>query len=478
MKQYKTKNKTRNKTKSKQSKKDNQKETYYKSNKSNKSNKIKVNCVSMDEEGKGIVHINNQRIAVPYLIEGERAFIDINKKRNYITAKVNSINEKSKDRATPKCPHFYSCGGCQLQHMTYEAQTVFKEKTVNNLMGSYGKINNIITMDKPYDYRNKIHSTFSYNKKGDVICGIYEEYSHRVIPVDRCIIQDPRSDVIVNSIRELMKSFKMKPFDEDSGEGFLRHVLVKTGYHSGQIMVVLVVSTTIFPSKNNFIKALLKKHPEITTIVMNVNNRKTSVVLGNVEKVLYGKGTIKDTLCGCVFQISPKSFYQINPIQTEKLYNKAIDMAKLKDDETVLDAYCGIGTISLILSNKVKKVIGVELNNNAIKDAIKNSKINNINNVRFYQGDAGEFMVEMAVKKQPIDTVFMDPPRSGSDEKFLSSIVKLRPRKVVYISCNPVTQARDLKYLRKHGYIIEEIQPVDMFPHTYHVETIARLTSK
>lgn len=445
---------------------------------SNKNEKVKVSCISIDEEGKGIVKINNKNISVPYLIEGEKAFVEIVKRRNFTTAKVNSIQYRSKDRVEPKCPHFYQCGGCQLQHMTYEAQAAFKEKTVSKLMGAHVKINEIITMDEPYDYRNKIHSTFSYGKKGEIISGIYEEYSHRVIPIDRCIIQDPRADAIIKTIRELMKSFKMKPFEEDTGQGFLRHILVKTGFTSEQIMVVLVVSSNIFPSKNNFVKALLKKHPEINTIVMNVNNRKTSVVLGNVEKTLYGKGTIEDTLCGCVFQISPKSFYQVNPIQTEKLYNKAIDMAELHENEVVLDAYCGIGTIALILSSKVKKVIGVELNKDALQDAIKNAKRNNINNARFYQGDAGEFMVEMASRKERIDTVFMDPPRSGSDEKFLSSIVKLSPKKVIYISCNPVTQARDLKYLTNHGYNVEEIQPVDMFPHTYHVETITKLVKK
>ncbi|WP_432404257.1 23S rRNA (uracil(1939)-C(5))-methyltransferase RlmD [Wukongibacter sp. M2B1] len=439
---------------------------------------VKVSCIGIDEEGKGIIDIKGKRISVPYLLEGETAIVDVTKKRNFTTAKVHQLETKSRDRVVPKCQHFYQCGGCQLQHMTYEAQSNYKEKLVEGLMGGYGKVNRIITMDQPYDYRNKIHSTLSQGKNREIISGIYEQYSHRVIPIDRCIIQDPRADEIIKSIRELMKSFKMRPFDEDTGQGFLRHILVKTGFTSGQIMVVLVVSKTIFPSKNNFVKALLKKHPEITTIVMNVNNRRTSVVLGNTEKVLYGKGTIEDTLCGQVFQISPKSFYQINPIQTEKLYNKAIEMAKLKKSEVIFDAYCGIGTIALNLSSKVKKVIGVELNKDAVQDAIKNSKRNKIKNARFYQGDAGEFMSDMAEAKERVDTLFMDPPRSGSDEKFLSSIVKLKPKKVVYISCNPVTQARDVEYLTKYGYKVEEIQPVDMFPHTHHVECCSLLTRK
>lgn len=442
------------------------------------SKRVKVSCIGIDEEGKGIIDIKGQRVSVPYLIEGETALVDVIRKRSFTTAKVHQIETKSRDRIAPKCQHFHQCGGCQLQHMSYRAQSNYKEELVEGLMGCYGKVNKIITMKHPYNYRNKIHSTLSYGKNKEIVSGIYEQYSHRVIPIDRCIIQDPCADEIIKTIRELMKSFKMRPFDEDTGQGFLRHILVKTGFTSRQIMVVLVVSKPIFPSKNNFVKALLKKHPEITTIVMNVNSRRTSVVLGNTEKVLYGKGTIEDTLCGHVFQISPKSFYQINPIQTEKLYNKAIEMAELRENEVVFDAYCGIGTIALILSSKVKKVIGVELNKDAVQDAIKNAKRNKIKNVRFYQGDAGEFISQMAEAKERIDTLFMDPPRSGSDEKFLSSIVKLKPKKVVYISCNPVTQARDLEYLTKHGYRVEEIQPVDMFPHTTHVEVVTLIEKK
>jgi 23S rRNA (uracil1939-C5)-methyltransferase len=272
--------------------------------------------------------------------------------------------------------------------------------------------------------------------------------------------------------------FKIKPYDEDTGTGFLRHILIKTGFYSSQIMVVLVVSSNVFPSRKEFISALLKKHPEITTIVMNVNNRRTSVVLGETEKVLYGNGYIEDTLCGRVFQISPKSFYQVNPVQTEILYNKAIDMAKLNGDETVIDAYSGIGTISLIVSSKVKKVIGVELNKDAVNDAIRNAKRNDIKNTYFYNADAGEFMVNLSRERQKVDVVFMDPPRSGSDEKFLSSLVRLGPERVIYISCNPTTQARDLDYLTLHNYKVEEIQPVDMFPQTYHVECVVSITRK
>jgi 23S rRNA (uracil1939-C5)-methyltransferase len=363
-----------------------------------------------------------------------------------------------------------------LQHLSYQAQAEFKQNNIKKLLKKYHKVNDILTMDKPYFYRNKVHSTLASDKNRNIVSGIYEEHTHRIIPIEQCIIQDRNTDEIIASIRELMKSFRIEPYDEDTGHGFLRHILVKTGFASKQVMVVLVVSSQVFPGKNNFISTLLKKHPEITTVVMNVNNRKTSVVLGDKEKVLFGKGYIEDTLCGCVFQISPKSFYQINPIQTEILYNKAIEMAELNGNETVLDAYCGIGTISLIVSSKVKNVIGVELNKDAVKDAIKNAKRNNINNAYFYNDDAVDFMAALAKEKQSIDIVFMDPPRSGSDEKFLSSLVSLSPKKLIYISCNPVTQERDLGFLVKNGYAVEEIQPVDMFPNTMHVECVVLIT--
>lgn len=433
---------------------------------------VKVKCMAMDEEGKGIVKIRGKEVHVPGLIEGESAIVEVDQKRDFISAKAVKIEEKSKYRVTPKCTLFNRCGGCQLQHMSYEGQSQFKQNMVEKLMKSYGRVNPIITMQEPYFYRNKIHSTMAQDEKGKVISGIYEEYTHRVIPIEQCAIQDKRADEIIATVREIMKKYKMKAYDEDKGQGFLRHILVKTGFTSNEIMVVLVTASQVFPGKNNFVSTLLKKHPEITTIVMNVNNRKTSAVLGEFEKVLYGKGYIEDTLCGCVFQISPKSFYQINPIQTEVLYGKAIEMAGLKGNETVLDAYCGIGTISLIVSRKVKSVIGVELNKDAVRDAIKNSKRNKIMNTVFYNEDAGKFMVALAEEKSHVDVVFMDPPRSGSDEKFLASVTKLAPKKVIYISCNPVTLERDLKYLTDNGYKVQEIQPVDMFPQTFHVETV------
>ena len=377
-----------------------------------------------------------------------------------------------------KCNISKKCGGCQFQGIPYKEQLKKKQKKEQSLLGAYGKVCSIIGMENPYYYRNKVHAVFDRDRKGNIISGIYEEGTHRVVPVENCLIEDEKSQEIIRTIRGMLKSFKIRTYDEDTGYGLLRHVLIRRGFSTGEIMVVLVTGSPIFPSKNNFVKALRKAHPEITTVVLNVNDRQTSMVLGDREKPIFGPGFIKDRLCGCMFRISPKSFYQVNPVQTEILYQTAIDYAGLTGKETVIDAYCGIGTIGLIAAKKAGKVIGVELNKDAAKDARINAKENKITNAAFYQGDAGRFMVEMSAKGEKADVVFMDPPRAGSDERFLSSVVKLSPKKVIYISCNPETLARDLKYLTKHHYKVEKIQPVDMFPFCDHCETVCSLSRK
>ena len=388
------------------------------------------------------------------------------------TKDKTSVKEKS------LCPVHGKCGGCQLLDMPYEKQLKKKQNQVSKLLQPYCKTEKIIGMEDPFHYRNKVHAVFGHRKDGTVISGTYQQGTHFIVPVDECLIEDKRADAIICDIRGLLKSFKIKTYNEDTGYGLFRHVLVRIGHHSGQVMVVLVLGSPILPSKNNFVKALLKLHPEITTIVLNVNNQKTSMILGDKETVLYGKGYIEDELCGCTFRISSKSFYQVNTVQTEKLYAKAIELAGLTGKERVIDAYCGIGTIGLIASEKAKEVISVELNPDAVKDAIVNAKRNGIKNVRFYRNDAGVFMRQMADEGENADVVFMDPPRSGSDEKFLSSVVTLNPKRVVYVSCDPTTLARDLKYLTRHGYKAVTAVPVDMFPATDHCETCVLLCRK
>lgn len=376
-----------------------------------------------------------------------------------------------------KCRYAKKCGGCQLLNLKYEEQLRHKQINTIRLLGKFCHIEEIIGMENPYNYRNKAQYAFGMDK-GKIICGVYQSSTHRIVDIDRCMLTHPKSDEIAETVKKLLKSFKLKPYDENTGQGFLRHLLIKNGFKSGEIMVVFVTGTPQFPSKRSFVNALVGRHPEITTIVQNVNNKFTSMVLGEKSEVLYGEGKITEELCGLKFRISPRAFYQINPIQTELLYNKALEYADFKGDEKIIDAYCGTGTIGLIASRSVKSVTGVEINKDAVKDAFENAKLNSIENVRFFTADAGKFMVDLAKNGEKIDTVIMDPARAGSDIPFLSSLVKLSPKKVIYISCNPKTLARDLLYLCKNGYKVRKIQPFDMFPHTDHIECACLIERK
>ena len=387
------------------------------------------------------------------------------------------MSNKSNLKTNPDaCPLAKKCGGCQLQNMTYERQLKWKQARCEILLKKFGKVEKIIGMENPYHYRNKVQAAFGRTKSGKIISGVYQSGSHRIVSVDSCMTEDEIADKIIVDIRNMVPKFKIWTYDEDKGTGFLRHVLVKRGFSSGQVMVVIVGASGYFPMKKKFTAALLEMHPEITTVVLNINPKDTNLVLGEREEILYGNGYIEDTLCGCVFRISPKSFYQINPVQTEKLYGKAMELAKLDKDTKVLDAYCGIGTIGLVAAKTAGDVIGVELNPDAVKDAISNAKRNNSKNARFYCADAGDFMQELAENGERFDVVFMDPPRSGSSRKFIESLAVASPEKVVYISCNPETLARDLQMITKKGYKVRKICPVDMFPHTNHTECVVLLT--
>ena len=389
---------------------------------------------------------------------------------------------REKNRKMPdsgkRCPVRKKCGGCSLLEMEYSEQLKRKEDFVRKTLKGIVKPEAIIGMENPWHYRNKIHASFARKRDGSIVSGIYEEGTHRLMPVEDCLIQNERANRIVRDLCGLFESFKIKVYNEDTGYGLVRHVLIRTGHVSGEVMVVLVCVSPVFPSKRNFVNALRKLHPEVTTVVLNVNDRRTSMVLGKRDIVLYGKGYIEDQLCGCTFAVSPQSFYQVNPVQTEILYRKAIEFADLHGTEKVLDAYCGTGTIGLIAAEYAGEVTGVELNPEAVRNAVSNAKRNQRKNIRFVQGDAGEYMQKMAAQRETMDVVLMDPPRAGSDEAFLSSLVTLAPEKVVYISCNPVTLARDLKYLGKHGYWAKRAVPVDMFPWTAeeHVETVVLLS--
>lgn len=397
--------------------------------------------------------------------------------RKVATQKAAIRKPKIGKKSSSLCPVFQRCGGCQYLDMPYEKQLEHKQAEIQKLLGKFCKVYPIIGMEHPFHYRNKVHAVFGY-RKGEAVSGVYEEGTHNLIPIESCLIEDEKADEIIGTIRGMLKSFKIHTYNEDTGYGLLRHVLIRRGFTTNQIMVVLVTASPVFPSKNNFVKALCQKHPEITTIVQNINGRGTSMVLGDKEHVLYGKGYIEDVLCGCRFRISPKSFYQVNPVQTEHLYAKAVELAGLTGNETVLDAYCGIGTIGLIASKQAKQVIGVELNADAVKDAIQNAKCNEIKNVRFYCNDATKFMVQMAQAGDSVDVVLMDPPRSGSTEEFIRAVAAVKAKRVVYVSCGPDTLARDLGVFKKLGYEAKGAWPVDMFPGTGHVETVCLLSKK
>ena len=375
-----------------------------------------------------------------------------------------------------------NCGGCPLLGLDYAEQLKQKEEKVRALVGKYGPVHPIRGMEQPYHYRNKVISTFATGWGGKLTSGIYAANSHKVLPVESCLLQDEVLDKTMQAVRAAANACRYQPYDEDKGTGLVRHCLLRRGVATGQVMVVLVTAQPVLPGAKNFVKALLAEAAQrgvtVTTVVQNVNSRKTSVVLGEAEKVLYGKGFILDTLCGKTYAISPRSFYQVNPAQTAVLYGLAVEAAKLTGKEVVLDAYCGIGTIGLTAADHAKQVVGVELNRDAVQDAIGNARHNGVKNARFFAADATRWIGEAAAAGEKADVIFMDPPREGSTPEFLASVARMAPKRVVYVSCNPVTLARDLATLTKLGYKAEGFTPVDMFPHTEHVETVVLLSHK
>lgn len=385
------------------------------------------------------------------------------------------------------CPIDGRCGGCTLLSVSYDRQLRSKQAEMEalfaDLLDDDARIRSIVGMKDPRHYRNKVVSPYVgvYDKKARrrrVLCGMYERGTHRVIDSRECLIENQEAKRIILAIRDLMPKFGIAPYDEDADTGFLRHVQVRVGHASGEVMATLVTREDTFPASKAFVRALIKKHPSITTVVQNVNTRQTNVIMGDKERTLYGPGFILDSLCGLSFRISSKSFYQVNVEQTEALYTRAVEMARLTGTETVMDAYCGTGTIGLVAARGVSggpgaaRVIGVEERPDAVADARNNARHNGIAAAEFVADDAGAFMRTLAARGEELDVLLMDPPRSGSTPDFLKAACTLAPHRIVYISCNPKTQARDAEYLVAHGYRIDEMQPVDMFPHTPHTENI------
>lgn len=460
---------------------------------------IELVIEDISTEGAGIGKYDGMTFFVKDAIIGDRILAKIIKlKKTYGYARLMEIKEASPYRVEPRCIYARSCGGCQIQEMDYQSQLEFKQRKVRGNLIRLGGFKEseidqvmepIVGMDYPFGYRNKAQFPVGVNAKGEIITGFYAGRTHTIIANTNCALGAAVNEKILQNVLTYMKETNTSAYDEKTGKGLVRHILIRYGFDSKEIMVCLIINGRKLPSADVLVGKLCTIDG-MKSISINCNQEKTNVILGNETTTIWGEPTITDTLYlrdtedfsrlkeHTSYQISPQSFYQVNPVQTEILYNTAIEYAGLKGKETIIDAYCGIGTISLIAAKHVKKVIGVELNKDAVKDAKINAKENHITNAEFRQGDAGEFMVKMAENDQKADVVFMDPPRAGSDVKFLSSVVKLNPKKVVYISCGPDTLARDLKYLTKHGYQVKRIQPVDMFPFCDHCETVVLLEQK
>ena len=436
-------------------------------------------CTYISSEGKGVVKKGKDIIFVDGLFPNEEADIEIMYQRaGVFFGKVNKLHKLSKERIQPKCKICTSCGGCQYQQLSYKAQLEYKTKRVKEALTRIAHIKcdvlQCIGANNPYNYRNKIQVPFIKDKKGVVKFGFYKENSHIIMPIKECAIEDKKAAPILWDIKLLLEDMNIPVYNEDNGKGILRYVLIRTSHHYDELMVVLVTTQMNFPGQRNFINELVIRHPEITTIVENVNSRKTNVILGDKEKILYGPGHIKDDILGLSFEISASSFFQINPEQVEKLYTCALNLIDFSKKEIVLDAYSGVGTIGLIAARNAKKVISVEINRSAHKNAIENAKRNNVDNIEFICDDAGKFI---SGYDDDIDVLIMDPPRSGSDETFLSTVMNKKIKKIIYVSCNPETLARDIEYLSKI-YEVKYVQPVDMFPMTAHVETVVELYLK
>lgn len=442
-----------------------------------------VTILDYGYEGEGIAKIDNFTIFIPGVMKDEKVKILIVKvNTSHAFGKVLEIITPSNKRQETDCNTYKRCGGCNLRHIKYAETLNLKRNIVQNLIDKTLEqkvvARETIGMDKPFFYRNKAQYPVGYNKNGDIVTGVYAARTHEIIELKSCAIQMPISQEIAKFIIDFMKQNKITAYNEKTGKGAIRHIVVKVGLRTNEVMCVLVTNERKISNEDKLVEVLKETFPEIKTIVKNINQKNTNVIMGFENHILYGNGYIQDKLGDFTFNISPLSFYQINPIQTEKLYNLAIEKANLSKDDIALDLYCGIGTIGTFASPYVKKVYGIEIVEQAIQDAKENAKLNKIENIEFYCGDVEE-VLENVLNKENItpNVIFVDPPRKGLDKHTIQNILGLKPERFVYISCNPATLMRDLKEFEQ-DYEIQEIQPVDMFPYTSHVETIAVLCLK
>ena len=441
-----------------------------------------VDIVDIGQGGVGIGKYEGFTVFVDGGLVQDKIKVKITKsKKNYAVGDIVEIIEKSPFRVERKCSEsLRQCGGCQIQELDYQKQLDVKTNEVKQVISRIGKLDDVVIhdtlgMEHPFRYRNK--AQFPIQKKDNMpVIGFYKKKSHDLISTDECIIQHEVNDKIIKIIKTYIRAYNVSIYDEKTHNGLLRHLVTKVGFTTGEVMIVLVANGKKLPYLKELASVLKENIPGFKTLVVNVNTQKTNVILGKENIVAYGDGMIRDYIGELVFEISPLSFFQVNPLQTEVLYNKALEYANLGENDTVFDIYCGIGTISLFLAQKAKKVYGIEIVEDAIKDAKRNAKINNMDNVEFYVGKAEEVVPKMYKEGKRANVVVVDPPRKGCDEKVLDTIVSMEPDRVVYVSCNPSTLARDLAYLNERGYKCHEIQPVDMFPHSVHVENVAWLS--
>lgn len=441
-----------------------------------------VDIVDIGQGGVGIGKYEGFTVFVDGGLVQDKIKVKITKsKKNYAVGDIVEIIEKSPFRVERKCSEsLRQCGGCQIQELDYQKQLDVKTNEVKQVISRIGKLDDVIVhdtlgMEHPFRYRNK--AQFPIQKKDNMpVIGFYKKKSHDLISTDECIIQHEVNDKIIKIIKTYIRAYNVSIYDEKTHKGLLRHVVTKVGFTTGEVMIVLVANGKKLPYLKELASVLKENIPGFKTLVVNVNTQKTNVILGKENIVAYGDGMIRDYIGELVFEISPLSFFQVNPLQTEVLYNKALEYANLGENDTVFDIYCGIGTISLFLAQKAKKVYGIEIVEDAIKDAKRNAKINNMDNVEFYVGKAEEVVPKMYKEGKRANVVVVDPPRKGCDEKVLDTIISMQPDRVVYVSCNPSTLARDLAYLNERGYKCHEIQPVDMFPHSVHVECVVLMS--
>ena len=445
-----------------------------------KNEQLLVHVEDLTHDGAGVAKVDGYPLFIPGALPGEDVQVHVLKTlKSYGFAKLLEVEKASPFRATAPCPVFHTCGGCQIQHLTYEGQMTFKRKLVRDAITRIGKlpdvpVHEVKGMEDPWRYRNKSQIPFG-TQDGRVVAGFYQTRSHDIADTDICLIQTPEADTIMNALKKSLTEIGIEPYEEETHRGMLRHLVVRKGRASGEVMVVLVTKKKKFPQADRVIELIKTAVPDVASIIQNINTEKTNVIFGEETVTLWGKDVIEDSIGEVRFEISARSFYQINPLQTEVLYGQALKYAQLTGEETVIDAYCGIGTISLFLAKQAKLVMGVEIVPEAIEDAKRNAELNGLDNTLFEAGPAEQVIPRWYKEGKTADVLVVDPPRKGCDEQLLRTILKQQPKRIVYVSCNPATLARDLRVLEDGGYRTQEVQPVDMFPQTTHCEAVAWL---